>query len=53
MSLPVVLLHKRIRGYRGESDADEEIDKEVGDEAKVDDRGQGDGEEEVPPEELH
>ena len=34
---PVVLLHKRIGGDRGEADADEEVDEEVGDEAKVED----------------
>ena len=50
--LPVVLLHKRIGGDRGEADADEEVDEEVGDEAKVEDGSQGNGEEEVPPEPL-
>ena len=49
---PVVLLHKRIGGDRGEADADEEVDEEVGDEAKVEDCSQRNGDEVVPPEVL-
>ena len=47
---PVVLLDKGIGGDWGESDADEEVDQEVGDEPKVEDGSQGNGEQEIPPE---
>ena len=50
LTSPVVLLHKGVGGDWGEADADEEVDEEVGDEAKVEHGSQWDGEEEIPTE---